>query len=767
MLSQKRTHFLTVLSFFLCLVNLIGQESVLTVDPNYDAQTLVNDVFASGTCETITNIEAIGADAGLGFFSGAENIVGFDRGIIISTGNVSSAPGPNQRNDTGAALVGQTGDQDLSFIAEEDIFDHVGLEFDFIPLDSTVTFRYIFASEEYCEFVNSNFNDVFGFFVSGPGLNGPFTDNAINAALVPGTNDAVSINTINHTVNAGAYIPNELSADQILCGLDQVVNPKLQLIEYDGLTTVLTAELRLFPCETYHIRLVIADVGDADLDSAVLLEAGSFDLGGSVSLETAGADPISNRIYEGCNSGGFRVVRGTDSDPNTDQTINYRFGVNSEAEEGIDFINPGGSVTIPAGEMFVDVTIPTVADGISEGPENIWVILDIPCACYTDSTMIVLEEPGSLSVNLEEAFYCPDQMATLDPQVSGGSPPYTFLWSTGNMEASPTLAPPLPASIMVTVTDACGQESSRAINTFSRTPPTATLPEQEIAACWGEQRNLQIELTGQAPFTITYRRGGNLSETIEFTQEGLQEWPINEGGRYELLGVQDQVCDGPGNGSVLANFYRPVINPNVTHPSCAISTDGIISVQHLSSVPPYVYEWTGTDATGRVADNLSSGLYSLRITDALGCFDERSFELRQPSPLLPISLSCADIRQPPVRFSAAGGRGPYLYSIDNGNTFWPASGFADLIPGQYYNILIQDVNGCELLQEDFFYPEASPQNLRLPPFIGQELGGSVRIEPEFLVPVDQIAELRWYPAEYFDCAVCRTPTISLPFLPSH
>ncbi|MEL6357033.1 MAG: choice-of-anchor L domain-containing protein, partial [Bacteroidota bacterium] len=611
--------------------------------------------------------------------------------------------------------------------------------------------------------VNSNFNDVFGFFVSGPGLNGPFTDNAINAALVPGTSDAVSINTINHTTNSSSYIPNELNADQILCGLDQVVNPKLQLIEYDGLTTVLTAELRLFPCETYHIRLVIADVGDANLDSAVLLEAGSFDLGGSVSLEAAGVGTISDRIFEGCDSGGFRVVRGTDSDPNTDQTINYRFGANSEAQEGIDFTNPGGSVTIPAGEMFIDVTIPTIADGIVEGPENLWVILDIPCACYTDSTMIIIEEPGPLVVNLEEAYYCPNQTATLDAQVSGGSPPYTYLWSTGNTEANPTLSPPLPASIMVNVTDACGQQSSQVINTFSSIPPTATFLGQEIEACWGEQRSLQIELTGQAPFTVTYSRSGNLSQTIEFADGGLQEWPIDEGGRYDLLNVQDQVCNGSANGSVLANFYRPVINPNVTHPSCATSVDGQISIQHLPSVPPYQYEWTGTNATGRVADSLAAGSYSLRVIDALGCADERSFELRQPSPLLPLTLSCADIRQPPLRLSAAGGRAPYLYSIDGGNTFWSAAGFAELIPGQYYDVLIQDTNGCELLQTDFFYPEASPRNMRLPPFIGQELGGSIRIEPEFFVPVDQIAELRWHPAEYFDCPSCRTPTVSAPF----
>ncbi|NJO86685.1 MAG: hypothetical protein HC821_01005 [Lewinella sp.] len=221
-----------------------------------------------------------------------------------------------------------------------------------------------------------------------------------------------------------------------------------------GLTTVLTASLRLQPCATYHIRIVIADVGDNNYDSAVLLEAGSFELGGSVSLQSNGPDTATNSIiYEGCENGGFRVTRGADSDPSLAQTIAYRFGANSEAREGVDFINPGGSLTIPAGQTFVDVPIRAIADGVEEGPESIWVILDIPCACYSDSVMITLREPAPLSLTLADAYYCPDQTVVLSPTVSGGSPPYQFNWNTGDSVANPhPSADPCPPAFAVSVT---------------------------------------------------------------------------------------------------------------------------------------------------------------------------------------------------------------------------------------------------------------------------------------------------------------------------
>ena len=118
----------------------------------------------------------------------------------------------------------------------------------------------MFGSEEYPEYANSSFNDVFGFFLSGPGIAGIFTNNARNIATLPETNQFVSINNVNHINNSQFYINNS-------GGLT---------IQYDGFTTVLKANATVIPGETYHIKLAIADVSDNIYDSGVCIKAGSF-----------------------------------------------------------------------------------------------------------------------------------------------------------------------------------------------------------------------------------------------------------------------------------------------------------------------------------------------------------------------------------------------------------------------------------------------------------------------------------------------------------
>jgi hypothetical protein len=103
------------------------------------------------------------------------------------------------------------------------------IEFDFVATGDTVRFNYVFGSDEYLGWVNSQYNDIFGFFLSGPGINGPYADNAINLAEVPDTDPqlAITISSVNDVTNSAYYIDNPAPHD-ILC--------------QNGYTTRLTAE---------------------------------------------------------------------------------------------------------------------------------------------------------------------------------------------------------------------------------------------------------------------------------------------------------------------------------------------------------------------------------------------------------------------------------------------------------------------------------------------------------------------------------------------
>lgn len=211
----------------------------------------------------IANATHSGAPAAAGTFSGGASSIGFDTGVLLASGAIADATGPNTADSTGSAY-GLPGDAALSSLAGVPTFDASILAFDFTPNADTVFFQYVFASEEYNEFVNTNFNDVFAFFVNG--INCAVVDTG--SGLAP-----VSINTINNGNPAGdttATNPSLYRNNDLQDGGGSINT------EYDGLTVVLTCMAPVTPNAVNHMRLAIADGSDGAWDSGVFLKQGSL-----------------------------------------------------------------------------------------------------------------------------------------------------------------------------------------------------------------------------------------------------------------------------------------------------------------------------------------------------------------------------------------------------------------------------------------------------------------------------------------------------------
>ncbi|MFO7789228.1 MAG: choice-of-anchor L domain-containing protein, partial [Bacteroidales bacterium] len=249
------------------------QPKQISVDAStYTPQELVEDILISG-CLQAENVTYNGDPVSIGYFTGAIGSSGFDEGIVMCSGDATDAEGPDDQTSTGSSTSGGS-DPDLQQMlgSTYSVNDAAVLEFDFIPATDTVKFDYIFGSEEFPEFVGSSFNDAFGFFLSGPGINGPYSDNAVNIALLP-TGDPVTIDNV-YQVNGGSYYVG--SVDPSSGGEGFAYNND---IEYDGASVPLVAEQVVTACETYHTKLAIGDAGDSSWDSGVFLKAGSFTSG--------------------------------------------------------------------------------------------------------------------------------------------------------------------------------------------------------------------------------------------------------------------------------------------------------------------------------------------------------------------------------------------------------------------------------------------------------------------------------------------------------
>ncbi len=222
-----------------------------------------------GTGLSFSNVTYTGTAQSSGTFTGGNGTVGFDSGIILSNGSAASVVGPS---GSGTNNCNNTpGDQDLANLAGvpvTDTYDATLLSFDFVPNFNNITFQYVFASSEYNQYVGSNFNDVFGFFVNG-----------VNAAVLPGTSTTVEINNVNACLNSSYYINNN-TEPTTLAGACTLTLPSANLnTTMTGLTTVLTVNVPVNPGVTNHIKLGICDVGDCQLDSNVFIQAGSFSSG--------------------------------------------------------------------------------------------------------------------------------------------------------------------------------------------------------------------------------------------------------------------------------------------------------------------------------------------------------------------------------------------------------------------------------------------------------------------------------------------------------
>ncbi|MFK7907699.1 MAG: choice-of-anchor L domain-containing protein, partial [Chitinophagales bacterium] len=344
-------------------------ETIQTSASEYTTSELIEDVFVSGSCVNISNISFSGTGSAVGSFSNG-SAIGIEEGIVLSTGFLSSIPGLNNSNGISNNLPAG-GDSDLDDIIAstgETTEDASILEFDFVPTTNEISFKYVFASDEYPEYVCSEYNDVFAFFISGPG----FTGNE-NIALVPGSSTAVAINSVNNgSVGSSnnSDISNCTSLGNSAYYVDNIAGPHL---EFDGFTTVLTATADVTPCESYHIKLAVADVGDSFFDSAVFLEANSFAAGEGaiVSASTANTSSSSNEMYEGCDAGFFLFERGNADDLSGPFTIDFEIG--GSATAGIDYSPFPGSIVIPAGETSIQIDITAYLDGLLEGSEDITV----------------------------------------------------------------------------------------------------------------------------------------------------------------------------------------------------------------------------------------------------------------------------------------------------------------------------------------------------------------------------------------------------------
>ncbi|HKO76587.1 MAG TPA: choice-of-anchor L domain-containing protein, partial [Flavobacterium sp.] len=262
----------------------IANAQVITVDDTKTAQQLVENVLVKSTCANVISSSATGdtftaGQKSYGYFNAVTSNFPIKEGVILSTSTSKEAIGP-YTNDGGDGNNSWLGDSDLDQTLGITSINATVLEFDFVPLTTSISFNYIFASNEYQLYFPCQYSDAFAFLIKEKGS----TDNYKNIAVLPGTTTPVSSKNVHPTIND--YTDNQNTVHEGCSAMNEpYINSNYYFnnnenlsspVNYSGQTIKLNAHADVIIGKTYHIKLVIADDNSVLYDSAVFLEAGSF-----------------------------------------------------------------------------------------------------------------------------------------------------------------------------------------------------------------------------------------------------------------------------------------------------------------------------------------------------------------------------------------------------------------------------------------------------------------------------------------------------------
>ena len=372
--------FIYCLCIFLAGARLSYSQNALQVNPvdpvnNPLIDSLVGKLVGNGVIvENIRSNLSESTRALATFKADAQLLNGIRSGLMMVTGVADTMAGTN--NGIISAQMGgfnyadtidgcSSGRQMLNAVLADNstvqrkATDCATIQFDIIPATDSIKFNYVFASEEYNTFVCSNFNDIFGFFIRGPGIVGDqnlaadFPETR-NIAIIPGTDLPVSINTVNNgTPGSGTPANCTFTPQGIASYIDnssaaQADDPFVfNNLKFNGLTTKLQAAVKVIPCQTYTLTLTISDVTDRSYDSGVFIEAGSLRSSGVTLAQTSVFNTRFPYAIVDCNPGKFIFERCA---ANTIDPLIARYKVGGTAINGVDYKqlrNDGQLVTLP------------------------------------------------------------------------------------------------------------------------------------------------------------------------------------------------------------------------------------------------------------------------------------------------------------------------------------------------------------------------------------------------------------------------------------
>ncbi len=633
--------------------------SQITVDDSQTVEELVIDVLINNACTDITNISSstgtdFGDVNGIGSFDANGSDFPFKSGVVLSSGNLQNAPGPNfDLNSDGG--FGWPGDADLeAFTSATNTGNASSIQFDFVPEIDVINFNFIMASEEYNQLFECTFSDAFAFI-----LTDQITNISINLAVLPGTSIPIEVTNIHPDVPGLCGAVNEEFFDRY--NFEPFFPAADAAIDFNGQIVPLTATGPVVPGNPYTIKLVVADESDTAYDIAVFIEAGSFDFGaidlgedillGSgdaqcegtiITLDSGVTDPDATFewfkdgvLIPGENSSTLdvsttgvytvEVTFGAAECVGSDDIL-VEFFANPEVDLGEDQIICDGDSTI------LDATPINIAD--LDNPTYQWFLDGVELVGETSNTLTVTEDgiytaqvtasgcvgTDEASVGFfakpefdlgEERLLCDEQTIILDatPTNIDDLENVTYQWFQDGVaiagETNSTLSVTDPGLYAAEVTgNGCLVRDEVNVVPFSFTVDLG----EDVLFCDGDSFEIVPIITGGNPADATYLWStGETSSTIT----------VNETGTYS---VEVTISDCTEEDSITVTFQQnPIVELGEDQLKCAQDIIVLNASPSNFDEGEVTYAWSvdGGIISGETESTLDvteEGIYSVTVT---------------------------------------------------------------------------------------------------------------------------------------------------------
>jgi gliding motility-associated-like protein len=440
----------------------------------------------------------------------------FETGLVMTTGNVSVAAGPNNSGSASQEISPHyQAPWLLNYTTGTSVTSAAELKFDFIAMADTFAFNYIFASEEYCEYSNSpSVNDVFAFILEGID---PYTlqNTTKNVAIVPNSITAtnpngtpVSIGTVNHGTHSGGVATNP---EYFYCNANNVNGIQYDgytRIQNDGYNTGFSASAAIFACQTYHMKLGISNVGDKAYDSGVFIEEGSFysphvkvsqdwetDEGGDTLVQNCRDLDLTFKIEHPMLTSSTSIIINTGGDAlmGTDYILTKPNGMQLTPDDPVFFYPEGDTVQLVHVNMAPTATFP---EGVDTKTIILYVVTqgcsgngNLQPYFYVEDT-ITLHLRANDSIRLRDtAITVCERLDYIEVELDRGTAPTFYQWysATGDPNPAGITDPESPAT-------ACNITESAVYK----------LVATDRWSCMTDTTTVQVNIIPKPEFTVTY-----------------------------------------------------------------------------------------------------------------------------------------------------------------------------------------------------------------------------------------------------------------------